>query len=223
MTAPSIGTLPDGTRGFDANGRISLAKARAFHAAGFRFAVRYVRRAQAHSYDITTGELVDLLAGGLGVMLVQHVAPPGWRPTAKLGHDYGTVAANEALAAGYPAGCTLWCDLEGVGLGVLPADVIGFCNAWYDAAKLAGYSPGLYVGDAPGLSARDLYYRLKFARFWGAYNLNADQVPLVRGLQMKQTVASAALKVGVPFEFDVDTIRADAKGSSPTLVLPFLP
>lgn len=182
----TIGTLPRGTLGFDCNTRVSLAQARAFQSAGYRFVVRYVRRSTKHDYDISAGELVGLLNSGLAVMIVQHVAAEGWVPTTALGGAYGAIAAQEASAVGYPRKCILWCDLEGVSPGADPRDVIGFCNAWYDKVREAGFDAGLYVGYGCGLSADQLYYKLKFRRYWGAYNLNTDSVPSVRGTCMEQ-------------------------------------
>ena len=53
------------------------AEARALLAAGYRFVVRYVRRTARHRYDITAEEADVILSAGLGLMLVQHVAPDG--------------------------------------------------------------------------------------------------------------------------------------------------
>jgi hypothetical protein len=94
---PHLGSLPDGSKGFDANTRISTSIARLFYDAGYRFAVRYVRRASVNPNDITAGEMAGLLHAGLGLMLVQHVAQPGWHATAELGRQYGQTAA---LASG---------------------------------------------------------------------------------------------------------------------------
>lgn len=217
-----IGSLPAGTRGFDCNTTVGISIARKFVAAGFRFAVRYVRREQRHDFDITAGELAGLLEAGLGVMLVQHVAPPAWMPYAGLGHVYGTRAAEEAQLVGYPAGAVLWCDLEGVSARAEASDVIGYCNSWWRAVESAGYDPGLYVGDGPGLTGRELYHRLRFARYWAAYNLNRDQYPVVRGVQMQQRPYPGvdARVPGVPFQYDVDTIMRDARDSTPALLLP---
>jgi hypothetical protein len=216
-----LATLPSGTKGFDANTHLSAAVAALFVDAGYRFAVRYVRRDTPHSYDLSAGELIDLLRAGLGIMVVQHVAPPGWHPTGPLGHAYGAIAAAEARSVGVPRGVTVWCDLEGVGPGVPAAEVILYCNLWHEAVLAAGYAPGLYVGDSCGLSAEQLYRRLRFTRYWGAYNLNADQVPAVRGLQMQQRASGVPDRVaGVPFEFDVNVIAPDALGGSPVLLLP---
>src|SRR6266566_4237750 len=78
-------TAPDGVRGFDANQTITPQIAAAFHKHGYRFCVRYVRRKDHHAYDLTHGEAAGLLDAGIGLMIVQHVAPEGWTPTVKDG------------------------------------------------------------------------------------------------------------------------------------------
>lgn len=242
----TIGTLPKGSLGFDCNTRVSLSQARAFQSAGYRFVVRYVRRSTKHDYDITAGELVGLLNSGLAVMIVQHVAAEGWLPSAALGTAYGAIAAQEAALVGYPRSCILWCDLEGVSPQAKPEEVIAFCNGWYDAVRLAGFDAGLYVGYGCGLTADQLYYKLKFRRYWGAYNLNSDSVPSVRGTCMEQlayppaslnshtvdkymakydvdeetATALAKRVVGIPFQYDTDIITGDHFNNVPTLLIP---
>jgi hypothetical protein len=217
-----IGSLHNGARGFDANQRITSAQARDAVHKGYRFAVRYVRRAATNAYDVTAGEIAGLLQAGLGLMLVQHVALPGWHATADLGRQYGQTAVLEAARAGYPRGCQLWCDLEGVSPEVPASWVIGYCNAWYAAVALGDFRPGLYVGDSCGLTADQLYRNLRFDAYWSAYNLNRDQYPAVRGVQMRQKVATLEdLIVGLTNDkMDVDVISADARGGTPTLLLP---
>lgn len=223
----SVGRHAAGTKGFDCNTKVVRSVAEKFHAAGYRFAVRYVRRETRHTFDITVTEAAELLSVGLALMLVQHVAPAGWRPTAQLGRKYGQIAAIEAQSVAYPPGATLWCDLEEVSYQSTPADVSGFCNAWYDAVKVVGYEPGLYVGYQCGLSAKELYYKLRFSRYWSAYNLNKPDYPAVRGVQMRQfpfpgrgSRDRANRVIGVPFEYDVNVIQEDSKGDLPTLWLP---
>ena len=215
-----IGTLPAGTKGFDCNTTVSQATARKFYDAGYRFVVRYVPRVVRASYDISAPELVDILLGGLAVMLVQHVANPRWKATMDLGTAYGRVAAQEARAAGYPRGCTLWCDLEEA--SGTHQDVIDYCNAWYDQVVAAGYEPGLYVGYGCVLSADELYKKLRFRRYWSAYNLDADRVPAVRGVQLRQLEYPAPVRrvPGILFEYDEDIIKADRFGDTPILLIP---
>lgn len=201
-------TAPDGLKGFDCNQPISANAAAAFRAAGFRFAVRYVRRTEHHGYDFTEHEGYEILKAGLGLMLVQHVAPPEWKPTLVMGIEYGLTASLEAASAGYPFGSILWCDLEGVKVGWSHADTIAFCNSWFEKVAAHGYEPGLYVGYDAGLTASELYYKLKFKRYWSAYNLNRDSFPAVRNVQMKQ--GTERVLAGV--RYDPDVCKADAKG-----------
>lgn len=217
-----IGALPEGTRGFDCNTTVSELAAGKFYRAGFRFAVRYVRRRQANVYDVTLTELVHLLEAGLGVMLVQHFAGEDWMPISSLGIEYGANAVDHAKAVGYPQGAVLWCDLESVKKGWDPENIIAYCNRWHDTVAAAGFDPGLYVGWHCGLSPDQLYGRLKFRRYWAAYNLNRDQYPSVRGVQMQQRPYPGvdARVPGIAFQYDVDIIGRDARDGTPALLLP---
>jgi hypothetical protein len=77
----------------------------------------------------------------------------------------------------------------------------------------------VYVGYRAGLSATQLYRALRFTHYWGAYNLNTDRYPAVRGLQMKQSQARPSDAVpGVGISFQVDRVRSDALGGRPTLL-----
>lgn len=216
-------TAPNATRGFDANLKLGPKTAAAFAKLGYRFAVRYVRRDPVHAHDLSAAEARTLLAAGLGVMPVQHVeSESSWVPTEAKGRRFGRAGAEHALAIGLPEGVTLWCDLEGVAPGTPAEQVTAYCDAWYEAVWARGYSPGVYVGWRAGLGPKGLF-ALRFRRYWGAYNLNADEVPAVRGLQMKQrTVKDPALvPPGLqPGDFQIDTVRTDALGGRPTLVAP---
>lgn len=212
------GSLPDGSLGFDADSRITLAAAQEFYRRGYRFAVRYVRRTSPHDFDITVGEINNLHAAKLGVMLVQHVAPDQWLPSGALGKLYGSTAAQEAHSVGYPNAATLWLDLEGVNRAAKSQDVIDFCNAWFDAVSAAGYSdPGIYIGFSPGIDNTQMYQKLKFKRYWKAYN--ADHTPIVRGYQMFQGPYPPPSQRVLHLEYDTDTIHRDALGGSPVLYL----
>jgi hypothetical protein len=155
-------------------------------------------------------------------MLVQYVeSDSAWSPSAAKGTANGSVAATEATQLGIPSGVTIWCDLEGVAVGTPRQVVVDYCNCWYKAVNGAGYVPGLYVGYHAGLTATDLYKRLRFAHYWGAYNLNADQYPAVRGVQMKQSKHQPTDAVaGVQLDFQADRISADRLGGRPTLLAP---
>jgi hypothetical protein len=212
-------SVPDGVRGFDANRTITPEIAAAFHRYGYRFCVRYVRRKEPHDYDLTRDEAAGLLHAGMGLMVVQHVAPEGWTPSRTIATIYGKTAAAETRHIGIPAGVTVWCDLEGVARRTPAQEVIEYCNAWHSAVAGAGFVPGLYVGFGAGLSSGQLYYDLRFTHYWSAYNLDADQFPAVRGVQMRQAERQPADRVpGYTFEFQTDVVGQDRLGSRPTLL-----
>jgi hypothetical protein len=180
-------TAPSGAKGFDCNGALSAGVAEAFVEAGYSFAVRYVRRQQFHAYDLTADEASRILSAGLALMAVQHVeSAESWIPSQQKGSIYGATAATEASRLGMPHGSMLWCDLEGVAPGTPNATVIEYCNQWHAAVAGAGFLPGLYIGWHCGLTGHQLYEALRFTHYWAAYNLNVDQYPVVRGVQMQQ-------------------------------------
>jgi hypothetical protein len=215
-----IFTPPDGVRGADTTERITPRTAVALRTHGFRFCVRYVRRDKPHASALNAAEAKTILDSGLGVMLVQYVeSESAWMPGAAKGKTNGDVAAAEAAKLGVPWGMTVWCDLEGVKVGTPRQQVIDYCNRWHAAVSGAGYVPGLYVGYRAGLTATQLYQKLRFTHYWGAYNLNSDQFPVVRGLQMKQSKRRPEDTIpGVQLDFQVDRISADRLGGRPTLL-----
>jgi len=192
----------------------------AFRRSGYRFAVRYVRRDKPHASALKASEAKSLLSVGVGLMIVQYVeSESAWTPSATKGTRNGGVAASECELLGVPWGVTLWCDLEGVAPATSSQRTIDDCNAWHAAVSGAGYVPGLYVGYRAGLTPTQLYRALRFTHYWGAYNLNVDRYPVVRGLQMKQSRARASDRPkGVAVDFQTDRVRADALGGRPTLV-----
>jgi hypothetical protein len=212
-------TAVDGVRGFDTTERVSPSAAALFHRRGYRFCVRYVRRDKPHASALSGTEAKNLLGVGIGLMLVQYVeSDSSWIPSGAKGTKNGDVAAAEAERLGVPWGVTVWCDLEGVKPGTSSQRVIDYCNDWHLAVSSAGYVPGLYVGYRAGLSPTQLYRTLRFTHYWGAYNLNSDEAPAKRGLQMKQSQRGKSDVPEAPFDFQVDTIKRDALGGSPTLL-----
>jgi hypothetical protein len=60
---------------------------------------------------------------------------------------------------------------------------------------------------------------LRFTHYWGAYNLNSDEAPIVRGVQMKQSQRRSQDEVpNLQVDFQVDGISADRLGGRPTLL-----
>lgn len=221
MTLPGhIFTAPDGVRGIDTTERITRKTAAALHSYGYRFCVRYVRRDKPHASALNPTEAMTLLDSGLGIMLVQYVeSESAWTPSGAKGTTNGKVAAAEAVKLGVPWGVTIWCDLEGVKVGTPRQRVIDYCNRWHLEVAGAGFVPGLYVGYHAGLTSSQLYLKLRFTHYWGAFNLNSDQFPAVRGLQMKQSIRRPEDAIpGVQLDFQVDRIAADRLGGNPTLL-----
>jgi hypothetical protein len=213
-------TAPNGLRGFDTAKKLRRNVAAAFFTQGYRYCVRYVRRDKAHPDDLTRREATGVLDAGLGLMIVQYVeSEESWTPTAEKGQANGTTAALEAHDVGVPAGVTLWCDLEGVASATPAQQVTDYCNQWHSVVASAGYVPGLYVGWRAGLTPTQLYKSLRYTHYWASYNLNVDEVPIVRGVQMKQSVRRASDAVpGVSFEFQTDRVRTDGLGGRPTML-----
>lgn len=220
---PSTQLAPAGALGFDANARLDATDATILRAAGYTFAVRYLPRLHAaldnpKYHDLNADEVDTLHAAGLAVMAVQHVeSETSWVPTDDKGTLYGNTAALVAAACGLPRGTTLWLDLEGVADGVADTDVMAYCFAWFAQVEGCGFQAGLYVGWHSRLSPQQLY-QLPFTRYWGAYNLNADEFPAVRGICMKQR--AAVRPAGIAFDLDADVVHADAKGDLPTVFAP---
>lgn len=213
--------IPDGSKGFDANSPVSVDSARRLVAADYRFALRYVRRDPRASNDLNQSELATLLSAGLAVGIVQHFGPhEGWTPSDDLGKRYGMNAVDACRELGIPDGATVWLDLESVDAAVDIETIIRYCNRWHDVVAMGGLLPGIYVGYGARLTPDQLYRRLKFTRYFGAYNLNSDQVPAVRGLCMKQHEAKPGDRPdGVRFPIDVDVAIADTLGGRATMVV----
>lgn len=205
--------------GFDTNNKITAKDACAFFAKGYRFAFRYLTRTVPNIGDLDRDEIQIICGAGLGVACVQHVeSESSWVPGVSKGHSYGAAAARQALAIGYPVGNTIACDLEGVSIASARQDIIDYCNAWYTEVAVAGYKPCLYAGWHCGLGPVDLYRALHFSSYWGAYNLDSDQVPIKRGLQIKQRSRTVFDKPdGSNLEFDVNTIHPDSLGGLPSI------
>jgi len=203
MLDGTIEGAPAHVKGFDINQPLTAAKAGAFHERGYRFCLRYVGREEMKKNDLSTAEAKLLLNAGLAIMPVQHVeSEKAWVPNGDKGARYGANAGKFVKELGFPDGVNVWLDLECVKLGVPKADVIAYCNNWFDEVAAAGFRPGVYVGFRPILSGEELRTRLKFAHYWGAYNVDVS-IP-GRGWQMKQK--------DVKQVHQDDQVRVDEKG-----------
>jgi hypothetical protein len=138
-------------------------------------------------------------------MAVQHVRKHVWAPTAGMGQGDGMNAAGNAAALGCPPGVNVWCDLEEV-TGSEPADVIGYCSAWFEAVAAGGFVPGLYVGSNCVLDGRQLY-DLPFQHYWKSISA-VPEMP-ARGYQMTQTVVPGPVNgIGI----DQNVTQTDGEG-----------
>jgi hypothetical protein len=196
-----------GIHGFDCNTVLSADQAQQFRARGFRFAIRYLSRFSSQGpSDLSIREAADILAAGLGLMVVQHVAPAGWVPNLALGTNNGRNAALNASECGLLPGVNVWLDLEGVRQSAPAEDVIDYCNAWHDEVAAAGFVPGVYVGADAILTGDQLYWRLKMKHYWRS----GSRVPEIphRGYQMIQRIASGDEIAGVGIDRNVAMIDA---------------
>ncbi len=216
---------PDGCKGFDANVRLDSEGASAWAAKGFRFAMRYVPRkgVGASSHDLSSIEVQTIHDAGMAVGIVQHVEPENWVPTPEKGRAYGWYAATASEDCGIPPGASLFCDLEGVLPGTPAELVISYVEAWHREVQSAGFRSGLYVGWSSILTADQLFHRLSVNSYWLAYNANADQIPLVRGVCMKQhELPNADRPAGYQNMdgIDGDVVQRDNLGGFPWVYAP---
>jgi hypothetical protein len=199
-------------KGFDTNTKLSYEKAVEFKNDGYEFAIRYVGRLSTASNDIDPVELKNILKAGLQLGLVQHCPPkPGIFPSAGIGSLWGKNAATFAEAAGYEKGCILYLDLEDVNpeYSKKQADIIAFCNAWYDEVHQAGYVPGIYIGFNTFLTGDQLYKSLKFQHYWKSFSKVPDVT--TRGYEMVQL--KWITENGI--QIDTNEVTGDKLGNRP--------
>jgi hypothetical protein len=205
----SVETAFVGALGCDTDTRVDAACAQALRNARLDFIIRYLGLGSSSTGDLTKLEVDEILGSGLALMAVQHVRMPGWLPLASLGLQDGSHAASNAIAAGLPAGVTLWLDLEGLAPGATVTETIAYCDAWHTAVRAAGYDDGVYVGSGQPLDSAQLF-SLKTSRYWRSQS----QVPNVdaRGycmIQLYPTVTVAGIAI------DYDVIQSDFRHGMP--------
>jgi hypothetical protein len=113
----------------------------------------------------------DGLVGYLGAITTERVgfvtaAGLGFMPVTFGGAFDGDAAVRACRVLGYPAGGTVWLDVEGKSAFDTPAgELIAKINAWANAVGGAGYMPGLYVGVPQPLTSAELW-QLRVQRYW---------------------------------------------------------
>jgi len=192
--------------GFDCNTTLPASLARAFYKQGYKFCFRYLSRETESAHDLSELEATDILNSGLAVMPVQHVRRQGWSPDQNLGQQDGQNAAQNAQLVGFPAGVSVWCDLEEVNRAAQAQDVIDYCEAWYEAVQAGGYVPGVYVGARALLTGQQLA-DLSFQHYWRSQS-RVPEIPN-RGYQLIQLFPSIEIN-GV--SVDIDIAQDDEKG-----------
>jgi hypothetical protein len=207
-----VASLPDGAMGFDITTPLTAVSAHQYRSKGYGFVVRYIGRGDgSHTFvDISQAEAQIIVNAGLGLCVVQHPLAAGWSPSAQRGQQFGEAAAGITATAGLLHGTTVWLDLEGVVDDAEAQDVIDYCNAWHDAVAAAGFTPGVYIGASPGLTADEIYWDLRMQSYWRGGSSAAAGVPTDiphRGYQMVQRITGTGNS-----EFDSDVIRTDNFG-----------
>jgi len=146
---------------FDTNTKLTRASAAALWSATFtgsprtppdkRAVVRYVSLGAESPKDLTSDEITDIFAAGVpAIVIVQHVNYPEWQANNLLGTQHGEAAVRNAQALGYPLGCHLALDIEGLGNAGPPAyDYVAYAT---DPIHAAGYVPLIYDGYDDGLA-----------------------------------------------------------------------
>jgi len=87
----------------------------------------------------------------------------------------GDMAVSQAKALGFPAGTTLFLDMEADTVNNSKApEIIDKVNAWADKVAAAGYLPGLYVGVPQMLTSTELH-KLRVYRYWKGMGRTVDR------------------------------------------------
>jgi hypothetical protein len=203
--AGNVAAASQGLLGFDCDFTLTAQDVASYVSQGYKFCVRYITRAQPTEQegDLTTSEANTILAGGLALMAVQHVAASPWTPSQQLGTQYGNNAVSCAQEVGLPPGMNLWLDLEGIAAGTPAQTVIDYCNAWFAPVAAAGYVPGLYVGANCILDSDDLYWDLNCQHYWRSGSTVPDVA--VRGYQLFQRIPPGS-------DIDQDVTKTDNLG-----------
>lgn len=174
------------------------------------------------AFDLSGVELLAICQArpGFGCFPVQHVrygvgskqSPDGWTPSPQLGAMDGLVARRHAALCGFPAGCSVSMDLEGVNPATPASQVAAHCQAWAEAvaaqdAVSPSYGPALYDGYSAVLSSEQLWELPGFHLYWGA---PGARPPANRGFALEQVELDVEL-AGV--RVDVSRVHAsDALG-----------
>jgi hypothetical protein len=205
--------------GFDTAAYVAPEYIAPLKAAGYHYAIRYLRRDRhvnevpdltGNYVSLSHRELAQLLEGGLDVGLVQTYSNAA--PSAKRGDHVGRNAAWNARQLKAPPGVTLWLDLEWSRNAPPAADALDYANAWAAAVAAHGYEAGVYVGANCGLTGDQLWSLPQVRHYWKS----ASMVPWVphRGFQMLQSLQTTVHGLTI----DQDLSALDNHGDRWTLI-----
>jgi lysozyme len=179
---------PDDIRGFVGREALDAATAQSRLAAGYQFCLRTLP-ATGQSGGLTRDELNTLFSAGLAVMAFAARPSAGWDPSARNGSADAQQAAEAARSAGLGVGAGVWLELADVAASASASAIESYCNAWSATVLSYGYTPGLYVGQSPGLTGDQLYSNISASH----YAKGASGAPEVstRGYQIEPSSSSS--------------------------------
>lgn len=162
--------------------------------------------------DITTPER-DKILRRFPLGLVQHVLNPGWVATNDNGKALGAAAAAHAKLVGYPGGCHLGVDMEGIHDVGQP--VLDFLAAWIAEAHAAGFRVVVYWGYAFQVDPAKVVALLGPEDvFWSDYGQHAP--PPGAGFVVRQHAQVTVAGIGVDPDEDTGT---DQRGNALVLMV----
>jgi hypothetical protein len=135
-------------KGFDCAAIVTTSHAKAMHALGYRFAMRYW-------YNLTVAEIERLHAAGLAVGLIFEGGAEAVKPayyTAERGAVHVNAAVRKAQALGWPRGKTIWYAVDADVPAELMLRLDDYGARTMGPTTTAGYVAGVY-GSGAVLSA----------------------------------------------------------------------
>ena len=211
----------DASAKFDA-GMAARLKAASYSGQPLKALWRYVSLGHPGAGDITVAERDAILGAGWLLGLVQHVQYPHWSADPASGIAHGKASADHAAMVGYPQGCHIGLDMEGLGNSGAP--VMGYVVSWADAVHAAGYRVLMYVGYDDGLPdpmVSSLASQGYVDAFWSDFGPRT--LPAALSFAMKQHVQTTVAGIGVdPDEVLVGGVIA-VMGPDAPVTLPDLP
>ncbi|MEP7126691.1 MAG: GH25 family lysozyme [Byssovorax sp.] len=155
---------PDNALGFVSRAAIDADTARSSVEKGYQFCLRSLSAGDGGG-GLTFDENQALLAAGLAITGLSPRPFAGWDPGSRDADADAGRAVDAARSAGVAAAAGVWLELADVAAGASAAAVATYCNTWHDQVALQGYSPGLAVGQSPGLDGDQLHLSLNATRY----------------------------------------------------------